>query len=258
MRISRIWENPQEIDYRETCLALGGTYSPLGPAKAVPAKGFEVNAQGKINMLEAARIHDIEKFVFTNSKGVYGEITGENGHPNYVPITGDHPRNPLTVYDSTKLYCENLGALHSRPYGIRFTAVRFAHVYAPGKLERHGPLAIHDRIISNALRGERSRIRSGGDTRDDLIYVRRGKGAPSRAQSREAKACGLSFGTGKATSLIDFSRIVKELLPRSVIQIGHGLGHYGKLSAGTQVFLGLQSHEEGARFRARLRPPPRI
>ena len=210
----------------------------IDPSKVNAPKGFEINARGTLNVLEAARLSDVKKIVYTSSKGVYGEITGRYGHPDYVPINEDYPKNPASIYDATKLFGENLGAVYSKIYGLDFTALRFAHIYAPGKLERHGPLSIHDRIIVNAISGVPTRVESGGETRDDLIYVRDvAKAHILAVQTKKPPHTSYHFGTGNATSLIEFGHIVNELFPKAKIEIGKGLGYYGKGTIGIQCAL---------------------
>lgn len=206
----------------------------LDPMKANPVKGFEVNARGTLNILEAAKVSGVKRVVYTSSKGVYGEITGSYGHPYYHPVTEEHPKNPLSIYDITKLFGEHLGELYSRLYGIEFVSLRFAHIYGPGKLERHGPLSVHDRILMNAINNVRTKIERGGDGRDDLIYVRDvGKAVVLAWKASKLPHQAYNFGTGRAYSLKEFAVAVKELFPQAEIEIGPGLGYYGESVKGT-------------------------
>lgn len=210
----------------------------VDPAKAVPMKGFEVNGRGTMNIFEAARLTDVNKIVYTSSKGIYGEITGSHGYPDYVPMTEDYPTNPSSFYDCTKLFGEELGAVFSKIYGIDFVALRFAQIYGPGKLDRHGAYALHDRIIWNALHNIPTEIETGGDTKDDLIYVRDVAKAHILALNtkRPGHFC-YHFGTGVGTSLIEFGNVVRTLIPNAKIKIGHGVGYYGKGTPGTQCVM---------------------
>jgi UDP-glucose 4-epimerase len=54
-------------------------------AQANPYLGFRVNAEGTLNVLEAARIGGVRRVVYTSSKAVYGRITGGHAHPTYKP-----------------------------------------------------------------------------------------------------------------------------------------------------------------------------
>lgn len=141
-------------------------------AQADPLNGFRVNALGTVQILEAARIAGIERVVFTSTWAAYGEIPpGPHGHPTYQPVTEDHPRNPVIVYDVCKVASEGMGHNYQRNYGLPFLALRFAAIYGPGKLARHGNVSILSGMVENPLRGAPVRIAKGGEQRDDIIYV---------------------------------------------------------------------------------------
>ena len=75
----------------------------LVPAcEADPVKALTVNVRGTVDVLEAARLMDVEKVVFTSSVGVFGPDLPE-------PVTDDAPKNPPTDYGMTKLLCELYG-----------------------------------------------------------------------------------------------------------------------------------------------------
>lgn len=194
-------------------------------AMADPMRGFNVNALGTVNILEAARIMDVERVVFASSKGALGTIRGEYGHPNYKPINEDYPTGKPTVYCATKVASELMGGVYAQLYGLEFIALRFASIYAPGKSTagRHGSFSIQGKMIENAMLGKETVIPQGGDARDDMVYV---------------KDCAHAFvlgcfvknvphhvyhiGTGKGYSLQELADGIKELYPKAVFKIGSG------------------------------------
>ncbi|MGH7088316.1 MAG: NAD-dependent epimerase/dehydratase family protein, partial [Stellaceae bacterium] len=56
---------------------------------ANPALSVQVNVTGTMNMLEAARLMEVARFVFTSAKGVYGAPLPDHGHPTYRPLGED-------------------------------------------------------------------------------------------------------------------------------------------------------------------------
>ena len=135
-----------------------------------PLKAFSVNAYGAVFLMDLAMKAGVNRFVFTSSRAIYGDISGENAYPNYKPVTEDSPLVAEDVYDVTKLSGELMGRNFAK-LGMEFVALRFATIYGPGKLVRHGPTAILSRIIENGLLGLPLHIEKGGDERDDFIYV---------------------------------------------------------------------------------------
>src|ERR1044071_2801792 len=59
------------------------------PAETDPRLAVRVGVDGTVNILEAARAAKIQRVVFTSSKAVYGEITGDYGPPVCKPVRED-------------------------------------------------------------------------------------------------------------------------------------------------------------------------
>jgi threonine 3-dehydrogenase len=107
-----------------------------------PHGSFQTNVVGTVNVLEAARLFGVKKFLFTSSVGTYGLELGET-------VTDTTIQRPVDFYGIGKLYCEGLGRFYRRKYGLDFRAVRFAAVIAPGvKIPGHWvPPMIEDAVL---------------------------------------------------------------------------------------------------------------
>jgi len=85
----------------------------------------EVNVKGTLNLLEAARRHEVRNFVFASSSSVYGD----RGH---APFREDEPADwPISPYAATKRAGELLCYTYHHLYGIPITCLRFFTVYGP-------------------------------------------------------------------------------------------------------------------------------
>ena len=51
-------------------------------SQANPALSVQVNVMGMVNVLEAARLFDIKRVVYTSAKGIYGPVLGDYGSPD--------------------------------------------------------------------------------------------------------------------------------------------------------------------------------
>ncbi len=60
-----------------------------------PRECLEVNVDGTFNVLDAAREAGVKKVVFASSASVYG-------NPVSIPMTEEHPLQPLTHYCASK------------------------------------------------------------------------------------------------------------------------------------------------------------
>src|SRR5580658_10153184 len=82
----------------------------LLPSFVDPVTDMLVNAGGAIRLLEYARKHDV-KLVHASSGSVYG-------NPINIPITEEHPLNPISPYGVSKLASEFYCSMYYRDYGL--------------------------------------------------------------------------------------------------------------------------------------------
>lgn len=201
----------------------------IGEAEAKPYQGFAVGGLGTANVLEAARLMDIERVVYTSSKGAYGLITGgEHAFPKYVPVREDHIRNPEydSIYAACKVLGENLGWAYHDKYGLEFAALRFGHTWGPGKQARHGPLSIFSRIVENAMLGKPTRISQGSDEKDDIVYLKDvGLGIVRACYAPSVPSMFYNIASGRLVGLHDFAEAANKVFPGAQIEIGPGLDY---------------------------------
>jgi len=200
----------------------------VGDAQTMPSEAFRVNAFGTVRLLEFAKKNGIKRFVFTSSRGVYGQQSGDYSHPVYRPIHEDDPLNPPRVYDVCKVAAEGMGRNYAMMYGIEFIALRFATIFGPGKTQRHKNYGIISEIIERSLRGEPVRVPVGGDQKDDLLYVEDVAEAIVAAASKPNLAHNVfNISTGRGVTLHDLAAAIKAIKPDVDIEIGPGLNYMG-------------------------------
>ncbi|MBI3077631.1 MAG: NAD(P)-dependent oxidoreductase [Deltaproteobacteria bacterium] len=197
-------------------------------AQADPYKGFQVNAGGTVTVLEAARIEGCRRVIYTSSRSVYGPVAGEHGHPTYRPLPEEHPKAPRSVYGVTKLAGELMAREFSQRYGLQVICLRFPALYGPGRLARHGEVALHSRLIEGAMAGVEVVVPRGAEQRDDLLYVR----DAARAVALGAAAEGITsfdFNVGSETmvTLRELVAILEGLYPKARLRVGPGLDPVG-------------------------------
>jgi UDP-glucose 4-epimerase len=200
----------------------------IGECQANPYQGFKVNVEGTVNVLEAARLTDVRRVVHTSSKSVYGAVPPPFGHPTYAPLPEDGPKNPVRVYDATKLAGELMALQYVEVHGLDVVILRFASTFGPGKLVRHGPVSWHSRLVEHAMAGQPARLPQGGDQPDDMIYHR----DIARAIVLAVDAPGLThrvfnIGRGEAATMREFADVVRRVIPGAALEVGPGLDYYG-------------------------------
>lgn len=192
-------------------------------AEADPGFAAQIGVQGTANVLEAARRSGIKRVVFTSSKGVYGPVLGEYGHPTYRPLNEDLCPRPASVYGIMKLCSEQLGRWYRQRHGLEFAALRFASTVGPGKLRRHVGTNVHSTMIENAMLGRLTKVPAGGEAVTDTIYnddAARGVVAALNAPTLRSDVFNIATGTG--IRLPEFADAIRKIYPDAKIEIGPG------------------------------------
>ena len=131
------------------------------PSIEQPELYERVNVAGTLNLLEAARWHQVKGFVFGSSSSVYGESSP-------APFREDNYfLRPISPYAATKLAGENLCYTYSHLYGLNIACPRFFTVYGP---RQRPDLAIH-KFTSLIENGCDVPIFGDGSTGRDYTYV---------------------------------------------------------------------------------------
>ena len=134
-------------------------------AIAEPAVDAEINLIGTINVLEAARKHDVRKVVNSSSAGIFGELVT-------LPISEDHPQAPITPYGVSKLAAEKMCIAYHDLHGIETVSLRYFNVYGPNqRYDDYGnviPIFVHRMLNGQSLMifGDGEQTRDFVDARD--------------------------------------------------------------------------------------------
>jgi UDP-glucose 4-epimerase len=189
-----------------------------------PPQSIHVNVLGTLNILEAARLTKVQRVVYTSTKGVYGHITGEYGHPTYKPLPEDYPKNPVRIYESGKLMSEHMGQFYQRTYGLEFVALRFGMTFGPGKMARHGGMAVTSRIVELPFAGKPVRIEEGGEAKDDFLYTKdAGLSIYLATIAEKPRHTAYNVSMGASYTLNDMADAVRKAIPGADIFVGPGL-----------------------------------
>lgn len=93
-------------------------YIAVGESVTYPAKYYRNNVSGTLTLLEAMVAANVKTLVFPSTCAVYGM-------PQQVPMTEDHPQNPINPYATSKWMMERMLADFDRAYDLRSIVFRF-------------------------------------------------------------------------------------------------------------------------------------
>lgn len=166
-----------------------------------PTEVAQVNVQGTINVLNAARDAGVERLVHTSTSEVYGTA-------RTVPIPEEHPLTGQSPYSASKIGADALAESYFRAFDLPVATIRPFNTYGP----RQSGRAVIPTIIGQALHRDRISLGALSPTRD-FNYVRdTASGFLAVASCDDALGRVLNVGTGKEISIGEIAeRILKRV-----------------------------------------------
>lgn len=175
-----------------------------------PYQAIQLNIVGTMNVLEAARVFDIDRVVMISSS-VIDVFSAES------PTERSRPG---TIYASTKLSCEHLGLNYSDWYGVSFVAVRFPAVFGPWRYGGGGGYTIMFKdLVENAQRGQRAEITSEVV---EYLYSKdaaRACAFACHAEEGKIKSRIYNVGMGRIYKPEEIKSTMKQIVPSAKIDI---------------------------------------
>ena len=130
-----------------------------------PITTNDVNVNGTLNILYAARDANVKRVVFASSSSIYGDTPELPKHERMNP-------NPLSPYAVSKLAGEKYCNVFFSVYGLETVALRYFNVFGP-KQNPNGPYAaVIPLFIKSALKNTRPVINGDGTITRDFTPVR--------------------------------------------------------------------------------------
>ncbi len=129
-----------------------------------PLTTTEVNVNGTLNILEAARFNGVRRIVYASSSSVYGDS-------EVMPKNEEMKPMPKSPYAITKLageeYCLSFHAL----YGLETVALRYFNVFGPRQNPFSQYSAVIPKFINMLQNGQNPTIWGDGTTSRDFTYI---------------------------------------------------------------------------------------
>jgi UDP-N-acetylglucosamine 4-epimerase len=149
-----------------------------------PVTSNDVNVNGFINMITAAKDAGVKTFVYASSSSVYGD---EPNLPKHEERTG----NLLSPYAVTKMTNELYASVFHGLYGLKVIGLRYFNIFGP-RQDPEGPYAAVIPLFVSGISGKSPvYINGDGEQTRDFTFVENAVQANVRAMLSQNEA---SFG----------------------------------------------------------------
>ena len=166
-----------------------------------PLTSNDVNVNGTLNVLAAAKNNNVWRVVCASSSSVYGDTPELPKHEGMT-------LNPLSPYAVTKLTGEKYVKVFADIYGMETVALRYFNVFGPKQDPDSQYSAVIPKFITAMLQGNQPVIFGDGEQSRDFTYISNVIDANYLAATADMKEFGLAVNCasrGRITlnSLVD-------------------------------------------------------
>jgi UDP-glucose 4-epimerase len=178
-----------------------------------PIETNEVNVDGTLVLLQAARAAGVRRLVFAASSSAYGET------PQLPKVESMSP-DPLSPYAVSKLTAEYYLKVFYQCYGLETVSLRYFNVFGPQQDPESQYAAVIPRFITAALEGRRPTIYGDGLQSRDFCYIDNAIEANLRACTAPGAAGGVfNVACGVRTTLLDVLDALSVIVDRKIVPI---------------------------------------
>lgn len=164
----------------------------------------EVNLQGSIHLLDAARVNRVSNFIQASTSSIYGET-------DQSPFQEDQPTDrPLAPYPATKKAVEMMGYAYHNLFGLNFTALRFFNAYGP----RVRPDLMAYNVLDSIVNDRELTLFSPTRMQRDWTFIEDTIRGVMAALDKPLGYEIINIGRGQPTGLQTFVNIAQELTGR--------------------------------------------
>lgn len=179
--------------------------SRIGPAIRNPVRATEINAVGTTKMLQYSRLYNVEKFIYSSTSSVYGNLCK-------LPTDEREPIDCLNPYSATKYSGEQMVEMYTKMYGLKTVIFRYFNVFG----ERSPTTGPYAPVIGIFLRQKNNKetltiVGSGEQCRDFVHVYDIANVNILAAESETHEGRNLyNIGTGENISINDIAKLISD------------------------------------------------
>jgi NAD dependent epimerase/dehydratase len=167
-----------------------------------PDSYVDTNIKGTLNILQAARLLDVEHIIHTSTSEVYGTA-------RFVPITEEHPLQGQSPYSASKIGADQMAMSFYNSFGTPVSIVRPFNTYGP----RQSARAIIPTIITQIVEGKRTiKMGAAHPTRDFNFITDTVRGFIAALESDHAVGEVINLGSNYEISIGETARLIAEVM----------------------------------------------
>jgi UDP-glucose 4-epimerase len=175
-----------------------------------PLTTTEVNINGTLNILEAARFHKVQRIVYASSSSIYGDTPT-------LPKNEEMRPQPLSPYAITKLAGEEYCISFYRIYGLEAVALRYFNVFGPYQNPDSQYAAVIPKFIVSLMEDKSPTVFGDGEQSRDFTFIENVVEANILAcTKRDAVGKVMNIACGQRYSLNDLIGKLQKLLGKQV------------------------------------------
>ena len=176
-----------------------------------PFEVHEDNLTATLALLEAARRHNVPRFVFSSSAAVYGDTHGKAAKE-------DMKSNPLSHYAVQKLAGEYYCQVYAQVYGLETVCLRYFNIFGPRQRADSPYSGAIAKFLDAAREGRAPTIFGDGSQTRDFCPVGNVVAANIAAMTKPAPDVSggiFNIGTGNSVSIQEVVGAIREIFPRT-------------------------------------------
>jgi UDP-glucose 4-epimerase len=175
-----------------------------------PQESHDVNIQGTLNVLQAARKAKTRRVVYASSAAIYGE------EPTLPKSEAMRPE-PMSPYGVEKIAGEHYLATWSRLFAVETVSLRYFNVFGPRQDPRSPYSGVISIFVDRILAGRPITFFGDGSQCRDFVYVDNVVDANILAATCEGvSGRAYNVGCGIRTTLVELAALVERAAGRSV------------------------------------------
>ena len=170
-----------------------------------PLECVDINVNGTLHLLEAARRHGIKKVVLSSSAAIYGDDPELPKHERLRPA-------PQTPYGITKLDGEYYLEMARQQYGISTVSLRYFNVYGPYQDPKSQYAAAVPIFLERALQHKAISIYGDGLQTRDFVFVGDVVAANLWVAQREELHGVYNVATGTTVTILELAKTIQAMV----------------------------------------------